>query len=100
MAFTFINKLKKVGALFEDLECGSDGSLSLSAYLHLPVDPGDPGPHPIFALPPLCDLRLCCVQGTAWAERMNKKCLPPSKNLQSRAERKRERDSTRKKIET
>ena len=58
MAFTFINKLKKVGALFEDLECGSDGSLSLSAYLPLPMDPGDPGLHPIFALPPLCDLRL------------------------------------------
>ena len=58
MAFTFINKLKKVGALFEDLECGSDGYLSLSAYLHLPLDPGDPGPHPIFALTPLCDLRL------------------------------------------
>ena len=30
----------------------------LSAYLHLPLDPGDPGPHPIFALTPLCDLRL------------------------------------------
>lgn len=56
--FSFINKLKKVGALFEDLECGSDGYLSLSPYTSICPWILETRSSSYFALTPLCDLRL------------------------------------------